>query len=95
MECLPKELQLVVRVDEWEEREDLNDSDSDGSGDSEDEEDCEITHNEELGPVQSTRETSIAGSSQKHGAFHRAFTYQRGVKPSKRTMFKGRRQRRE
>lgn len=95
MEYLPKELQLVVRVDEWEEREDPNDSDSDGGGDSEDEEDCEITHNEELEPVRSARETSIAVSSQKHGAFHRAFIYQRGVKPSKRTLFKGPRKRRE
>ena len=90
-EYLPKE--LIARVDVSEEQEQLaenaSDSDLDSDSDSDDEEDCEVTDSEEQEPVQANTPALeiLIASSQKNGAFDRAFAYQRGPKPTKRTLF--------
>ena len=93
-EYLPKE--LVTRIDVSEEQE-LPEKDSDldsNSEDSKDEEYCEITDCDEQELVQANMPTLeiLIASSQRHGDFNKAFTYQRGPKPCERTLF-GRSQR--
>ena len=89
-EYLPKE--LVARVDVSEDQEQPEkDSDLDSnSEDSEDEEYCEITDCDEQELVQANMPALeiLIASSQRHGAFDKAFTYQRGPEPCERTLFR-------